>query len=109
MRALVQRVLNASVDAEIDDTTIRAGEIEKGLLVLLGITHTDTEVTAKKMAEKIWNLRIMEDENGVMKSPSLIPPRASCSSANSRCTAIQMPDAGLRGQLQPNLNMPNRW
>ena len=66
MRALVQRVLNASVDAEVDGTTIRAGEIDKGLLVLLGITHTDTEVSAKKMAEKIWNLRIMEDENGVM-------------------------------------------
>jgi len=66
MRALVQRVLNASVDAEVDGTTIRAGEIEKGLLVLLGITHTDTGATAKKMAEKIWNLRIMEDENGVM-------------------------------------------
>ena len=66
MRALVQRVLSASVDAEVDGTTIRAGEIDKGLLVLLGITHTDTEVTAKKMAEKIWNLRIMEDENGVM-------------------------------------------
>ena len=61
MRALVQRVLTASVDAEVDGTTIRAGEIEKGLLVLLGITHTDTEGTAK-----IWNLRIMEDENGVM-------------------------------------------
>lgn len=66
MRAVVQRVLNASVDAEVDGTTIRAGEIGTGLLVLLGITHTDTEVTAKKMAEKIWNLRIMKDENGVM-------------------------------------------
>jgi len=66
MRASVQRVLSASVDAEVDGTTIRAGEIGKGLLVLLGITHTDTEVSAKKMAEKIWNLRIMEDENGVM-------------------------------------------
>ena len=71
MRALVQRVLNASVDAEVDGTTIRAGEIEKGLLVLLGITHTDTEATAKKMAEKIWNLRIMEDENGVMNNSIL--------------------------------------
>ena len=66
MRALVQRVLSASVDAEVEGTTIRAGEIAKGLLVLLGITHTDTEATAKKMAEKVWNLRIMEDENGVM-------------------------------------------
>ena len=47
MRALVQRVLNASVDAEVDGTTIRAGEIDKGLLVLLGITHTDIEGTAK--------------------------------------------------------------
>ena len=66
MRALVQRVLNASVDAEVDGSTIRAGEIGKGLLVLLGITHTDTDATAKKMADKIWNLRIMEDDNGVM-------------------------------------------
>ena len=66
MRDLVQRVLSASVDAEVDGATIRAGEIDKGLLVLLGITHTDTEATAKKMAEKIWNLRIMEDENDVM-------------------------------------------
>ena len=66
MRALIQRVLNASVDTEVDGTTIRAGEIGKGLLVLLGITHTDTDATAKKMADKIWNLRIMEDDNGVM-------------------------------------------
>ena len=66
MRALVQRVLSASVDADVDGTTIRSGEIGKGLLVLLGVTHTDTETTAKKIAEKIWNLRIMEDDNGVM-------------------------------------------
>ncbi len=66
MRALIQRVLNASVDAEVDGATIRTGEIGKGLLVLLGITHSDTGASAKKMAEKIWNLRIMEDENGVM-------------------------------------------
>jgi len=66
MRALVQRVLSATVDAEVDGTTIRAGEIDKGLLVLLGVTHTDTEAIAKKIADKIWNLRIMEDDNGVM-------------------------------------------
>ena len=55
MRALVQRVLNASVDAEVDGSTIRAGEIGKGLLVLLGITHTDTDATAKKMADKTFS------------------------------------------------------
>ncbi|NCX04354.1 MAG: D-tyrosyl-tRNA(Tyr) deacylase [Actinobacteria bacterium] len=62
MRALVQRVLNASVDAEVDGSTIRAGEIGRGLLVLLGITHTDTDTTAKKMADKIWNLRAAKPE-----------------------------------------------
>ena len=66
MRALVQRVLSAAVDAEVDSATIRSGEIGKGLLVLIGVTHTDTKATAQKMAEKIWHLRIMEDENGVM-------------------------------------------
>jgi D-tyrosyl-tRNA(Tyr) deacylase len=34
--------------------------------VFIGITHTDTDALAKKMAEKIWHLRIMEDEAGVM-------------------------------------------
>ena len=66
MRALIQRVLSASVDAEVDGATIRSGQIDKGLLVFIGITHTDTEALAKKMAEKIWHLRIMEDEAGVM-------------------------------------------
>ena len=66
MRALIQRVLSASVDAEVDGATIRSGQIDKGLLVFIGITHTDTDALAKKMAEKIWHLRIMEDEAGVM-------------------------------------------
>lgn len=44
----------------------RVGEIGAGLVVLLGVTHSDTEATARKMAEKIWNLRIMDDADGVM-------------------------------------------
>jgi len=44
----------------------RVGEIGAGLVVLVGVTHTDTEATARKMAEKIWNLRIMDDADGVM-------------------------------------------
>lgn len=66
MRALIQRVLQASVDAEINGETIRTGAIEKGLLVFIGVTHTDTEQNAIKMADKIWNLRMMDDTEGAM-------------------------------------------
>lgn len=42
------------------------GSIDQGLCVLIGITHSDTPAQAKKMADKIWNLRIFDDDNGVM-------------------------------------------
>lgn len=66
MRALVQRVDQASVDSTVDGVTTRVGEIGPGLLVLVGVTHTDTEQSATKLADKIWNLRIMGDVDGVM-------------------------------------------
>jgi D-tyrosyl-tRNA(Tyr) deacylase len=66
VRALVQRVDQASVDSTVDGVTTRVGEIGPGLLVLVGVTHADTEQSATKLADKIWNLRIMSDVNGVM-------------------------------------------
>ncbi len=62
MRGLVQRVSRASVsvDGEL------AGEIGPGVLVLVGVTHDDTEEQAAKLADKIWNLRIFDDTEGVM-------------------------------------------
>lgn len=66
MRAIVQRVDQAFVDSTVDGVTTRVGEIGQGLLVLVGVTHSDTEQSAVKMADKIWNLRIMGDANGVM-------------------------------------------
>ena len=66
MRALVQRVDQASVDSTVDGVTTRVGEIGPGLLVLVGVTHSDTEQSATKLADKIWNLRIMNDATGVM-------------------------------------------
>jgi D-aminoacyl-tRNA deacylase len=66
VRALVQRVDRASVDSTVDGVTTRVGEIGHGLLVLVGVTHSDTEQSATKLADKIWNLRIMNDATGVM-------------------------------------------
>mgnify|MGYP000774816649 CR=1 FL=1 len=62
MRALVQRVSAASVriDGEI------AGEIGPGLMILLGITHSDTEQDVRFLADKCVNLRIFVDENDKM-------------------------------------------
>ena len=58
MRAVVSRVLSASVTVDGAVT----GEIGPGLLVLLGVTHTDTESTARTMARKLSELRILRDE-----------------------------------------------
>jgi D-tyrosyl-tRNA(Tyr) deacylase len=62
MRAVIQRVSRASVtvDGEV------VGKIERGLLVLLGVTHPDTETAADYLAEKIAGLRIFEDDAGKM-------------------------------------------
>ena len=62
MRAVVTRVAHASVTI---DGTIN-GQIGRGFLVLLGVGPNDTSETAAKLAEKICNLRIFEDENGKM-------------------------------------------
>ena len=62
MKFLVQRVKKAQVD--IDGQTV--GRIEKGFLVLIGITHTDTKETADYLIKKLINLRVFEDENGKM-------------------------------------------
>lgn len=66
MRGLVQRVEQARVDARVDGEWIRSGEIGPGLLVLVGVTHSDTEQQARKLADKIWNLRVFDDDCGVM-------------------------------------------
>lgn len=61
MRVLVQRVTSArvTVDGEI------VGEIRpnpQGLVALVGVTHTDTDATAKTSADKLWRLRILDGE-----------------------------------------------
>lgn len=62
MRAVLQRVTRASV--RVEGETV--GEIERGLVVLLGIAQDDTDQDALYLVEKIINLRIFEDEEGRM-------------------------------------------
>lgn len=62
MKFVVQRVKNAQVN--IEGKTV--GKIEKGFMVLIGVTHTDTKEIADYLVKKLINLRIFEDENGKM-------------------------------------------
>jgi D-aminoacyl-tRNA deacylase len=80
VRALVQRVTQAEVRSrksasdtpDTDDFHV-AGRIGPGLCVLVGVTHSDSHATAIKMADKIWNLRILDDADGVMNlSPAQV-------------------------------------
>ena len=60
MRFVIQRVAHASVT--VDGNVL--GKIEKGFLVLIGVSDEDTKETADRMVKKLLGLRIFEDENG---------------------------------------------
>jgi D-tyrosyl-tRNA(Tyr) deacylase len=62
MRAVVSRVLSASVT--VDDVVVGALD-SPGLLALIGVTHTDTDATARALAGKLRELRILRDEQSV--------------------------------------------
>ena len=62
MRIVVQRVLEASVSIEGQIYS----QIQQGLLILLGIENNDTEEDVKWLSNKIANLRIFSDENGLV-------------------------------------------
>ena len=88
MRAVVQRVSRASVTITVAGEPVGepagqpaaavvgepaghpagavVGEIGAGLVALVGVTHTDGPEQARKLAERIWHLRVMDDEQGVM-------------------------------------------
>jgi D-tyrosyl-tRNA(Tyr) deacylase len=62
MRAVVQRVARARVTVSGDDV----GAIGPGLCALVGVTHDDGPAQATALAGKLWNLRILADDDGVM-------------------------------------------
>lgn len=65
MKALVQRVSRAAV--RVDGEVV--GQIGAGLLVLLGVTHSDDEATADRLADKLLKLRMFPDADGRMNEP----------------------------------------
>ena len=67
MKVVVQRAKDAQVTVEGDVV----GKIKAGVMVLVGMTHDDTETDAEYLAEKIAHLRIFEDESGKMNSSLL--------------------------------------
>jgi D-aminoacyl-tRNA deacylase len=73
MRVLVQRVTSAAVtvDGEVVGAIRPDGQ---GLLALVGVTHDDDAATAQRMAEKLWQLRILDDEKSAsdLSAPILV-------------------------------------
>ena len=67
MKVLIQRVLSSSVTVE--DKIV--GKIDKGLLIFVGFTEGDSEKEIDYMVDKVINLRIFDDENGVMNKSLL--------------------------------------
>jgi len=66
LRAIVQRVSEASVSVKENESLKEINKIRKGLVVLLGVGKEDKEDDAEYLAEKISNLRIFPDENDRM-------------------------------------------
>jgi D-tyrosyl-tRNA(Tyr) deacylase len=69
MRGLVQRVLSANVTIQVDGQWTTIGEIGRGLCVFVGVTHDDDPAGAVRLADKLWGLRVFDDEGGVMNLP----------------------------------------
>ncbi|MEV6323031.1 D-aminoacyl-tRNA deacylase [Nocardia sp. NPDC051787] len=77
MRALLQRVSSAQVT--VDDRVVGridpvADGVPHGLVALVGVTHSDTEATAKALADKVWRLRILDGERSAadLRAPILV-------------------------------------
>ena len=97
MRAVVQRVTRArvTVDARV------AGEIQAGILILLGVSRTDNPESALYLAEKIANLRIFSDEAGKMNRSLLEMEGPRWWSRSSRSTRIRAGGAASYIQAAP--------
>ncbi len=64
MRAVIQKTVGAKVDVVSEASTETCGKIDGGFVVLLGVTHDDTEKDAQYIADKIAHFRVFEDCEG---------------------------------------------
>jgi D-tyrosyl-tRNA(Tyr) deacylase len=96
VRGLVQRVERARVLVTTDEHSEVVGEIGRGLCVLVGVTHDDTPERARKLADKIWHLRVLDDEAGVMNR-SLADVAAGGGSGGGRAEALIVSQFTLYG------------
>jgi len=74
MRAIVQRAIDANV---VVDHTVIGSFAGPGLVILVGVTHTDTVTSANKLAEKIYGLRIFDQEFISQFDQVRVPPESS--------------------------------
>lgn len=98
MRIIIQRCLDASVS--VDNRII--GKIDKGLTILVGFTEGDNQDVINKMINKVINLRIFDDEHGVMNK-SLIDVNQSILSI-SQFTLYASTKKGRRPSYDKALN-----
>ena len=104
MRIVLQRVSRAEVSVrEADGSSRRAGQIDRGFLLLVGFTHDDTEEKLAWMADKVVGLRLFADADGKMNLALDDVGGALSSCRNSRSTA--MPKKG-RGRASSTLRAP---
>jgi len=102
MRAVVQRVSRAEVTVEGKIV----GHIGRGLLVLLGVTHADSEAEADYLAAKIAGLRIFDDESGKMNLDTAAVGGGILVVSQFTSTAMFAVANGRRSMTRPHRNAP---
>lgn len=109
MKIVLQRVQRASVS--VDGQVI--GKIDKGFLLLTGISHTDDEKTADKMMDKICRLRIFEDDQGKTNLSLWMWAVRCWLSASSPCTPTAaretVPDLPMQVRRSGQSSFMNTW
>ena len=103
MRALLQRVSFASVT--VNGRII--GQIDRGFVILLGVTHSDTSTEADWLANKIAGLRLFEDEAGKMNLGLADVGGSVLWCLNLRCMGMHGKGNGRLSPLLPAQNRPN--
>ena len=100
MRALVQRVREASV--RVEDQLV--GAIDQGLCVFVGVTHDDGPEECDILVNKLLHLRIMDDENGVMNKSVIDKEGEILIVSQFTLYAISLKDADRHGRRQQHRN-----